>query len=233
MFIGHFALGFAAKKAAPAVSLGTLFLAAQFIDLLWPTLLLLGIERVEIDPGNTVVTPLNFVHYPVSHSLVAVALWACALAALYMLIRRSVRGAVVIGLLVISHWILDFVTHRPDLPIVPGGATVGLGLWNSLPGTLVVEFGLFAVGVWLYLRTTIARNRTGTWALWGLVGFLVVMHLGNLFGPPPPGVEAIAWAGHAMWLLVAWGYWVDRNRLVRQTGLHDEVEFATPPRPTG
>ncbi len=134
MFIGHFALGFAAKKAAPAVSLGTLFLAAQFIDLLWPTLLLLGIERVEIDPGNTVVTPLNFVHYPVSHSLVAVALWACVLAALYMLIRRSVRGALVIGLLVVSHWILDLVTHRPDLPILPGGPVVR---WSDLGcGTL-------------------------------------------------------------------------------------------------
>ncbi len=215
MFIGHYALGFAAKKVAPGVSLGTLFLAAQFTDLLWPTMLLLGWERVAIDPGNTVVTPLNFISYPVTHSLVAVVFWACAFAMLYMFIRRYVRGAVTVGLLVVSHWILDLITHRPDLPIVPGGLTVGFGLWNSLAGTLIVEFGLFAVCVWIYLRTTAAKNRTGIWSLWGLIIFLAVVHLVNIFGPPPPSVSAIAWAGHAMWLLVLWGYWIDRNRSVR------------------
>jgi hypothetical protein len=220
MFIGHFAAGFAAKhflkKSAPAVSLGTLFLAAQFIDLLWPSLLLAGIERVEIDPGNTAFTPLNFVFYPISHSLVAVVFWACAFAMTYVLLRRNVAAAVTIGLLVLSHWILDLVTHRPDLPLVPGGRVfVGLGLWNSVLWTLIAEGGLFALGVWLYTRATAARNRTGTWAFWSLVVFLVVMHLGNVFGPPPPSVGAIAWAGHAMWLLILWGYWVDRNRLVR------------------
>jgi hypothetical protein len=213
MFIGHFAAGLAAKKLAPQTSLGTLFLAAQFIDLLWPTLLLFGVERVAIEPGNTVVTPLNFLHYPVTHSLVMAVFWGSALALAYMLIRRHVRGAVIVGLAVLSHWLLDLLTHRPDLPLVPGGLVfVGLGLWNSLPWTLVVEFGLLALGLWLYLRATTARNRTGTWALWGLVAFLVVMYLGNLFGPPPPSVGMIAWAGHAQWLLVAWGYWIDRNR---------------------
>lgn len=215
MFIGHFALGFAAKKTAPAVSLGMLFLAAQFVDLLWPTLLLLGVERVAIVPGITAVTPLDFVHYPVTHSLVAGAFWASAFGMAYALIGRSLRGGAVLGALVLSHWILDLITHRPDLPIVPYGLKVGLGLWNSLPGTLVVEFGLYALGVWLYTRATVAKNRTGTWAFWSLVAFLVVMHLGNLFGPPPPSVAAIAWAGHAMWLLVLWGWWIDRNRTAR------------------
>lgn len=217
MFIGHFAVGLAAKKAAPAVSLGTLFLAAQFTDLLWPMLLLLGIERVAIDPGNTVVTSLNFISYPVTHSLVAVVFWACAFAMAYMLIRRYPRGAVTLGLLVLSHWILDLITHRPDLPIVPGGLTVGLGLWNSLAWTLIIEVGLFAVCVWIYLRTTLAKNRTGVWSFWALVAFLVVVYLGNLFGPPPPSEAAIAWAGQAMWLIVIWGYWIDRNRVVRRT----------------
>jgi hypothetical protein len=133
----------------------------------------------------------------------------------YALIRRYPRGAVVIGALVLSHWILDLVTHRPDLPIVPGGLKVGLGLWNSLPGTILVEFGLYALGVWLYTRSTLAKNRTGAWALWGLVAFLAVMHLVNLFGPPPPSAGAIAWAGHATWLLVLWGWWIDRNRITR------------------
>lgn len=215
MFLGHFALGLAAKKAAPKTSLGMLFLAAQFADLLWPTLLLLGIERVAIVPGITAVAPLDFQSYPVTHSLVGLTFWASALGMAYALITRNLRGAVVVGLLVLSHWILDLVTHRPDLPIVPGGLRVGLGLWNSLAWTLVAEFGLFAVGVWIYARATVARNRKGTWALWGLVAFLAVVYLVNVFGPPPPSVGAIAWAGHAMWLLVLWGWWIDRNRVAR------------------
>jgi hypothetical protein len=223
MFIGHFAAGFAAKNilknSAPAVSLGTLFLAAQFIDLLWPTLLLGGIERVAIEPGNTAFTPLNFLFYPISHSLVAVVFWASMFGMAVMLIRRNVAAAVTVALLVLSHWFLDLLTHRPDLPLVPGGRVfVGLGLWNSVTWTLIIEGALFILGVWLYLRATVAKNRTGTWALWGLVGFLAAMYLGNVFGPPPPSVGAIAIAGHAMWLLVLWGYWIDRNRTVRNLG---------------
>jgi hypothetical protein len=114
MFIGHFALGFGAKRWAPAVSLGTLFLAAQFVVLLWPTLLLLGIEHVRVVPGITAFTPLDFTHYPVSHSLLAGVGWGIALGGGYALLRRNRRAAVVIGLLVLSHWMLDFVTHRPD-----------------------------------------------------------------------------------------------------------------------
>lgn len=219
MFIGHFALGLAAKKAAPAASLGTLFLAAQFVDLLWPSLVLAGIERVEIDPGNTAFTPLNFVFYPISHSLVAVVFWASAFAMAYVMIRRNAVAAVTVGLLVLSHWILDLLTHRPDLPLVPGGQVfVGLGLWNSFVWTLIVETALFALGIWLYLRTTAAKNRTGVWAFWGLIGFLGVMHFANAFGPPPPSETAIAVAGHAMWLIVLWGYWIDRNRTLRTVG---------------
>ena len=215
MFLGHFALGFAAKKTAPALSLGTLFLAAQFVDLLWPTLLLLGIERVAIVPGITAVTPLDFTDYPVTHSFVAGLFWACALGMVYALFRHSLRGGAVVGALVMSHWFLDLIVHRPDLPIIPFGLKVGFGVWNSVALTFIVEFGLLALGVWLYTRYTAAKNRTGTWALWGLVVFLAVIQLANMFGPPPPGVDAIAWAGHAMWLLVLWGYWVDRNRVAR------------------
>jgi hypothetical protein len=146
---------------------------------------------------------------------VGVAFWASALAMVYALTRRYLRGAFVVGLLVLSHWVLDLITHRPDLPIVPGGLRVGLGLWNSVGWTLVAEFGLLALGVWIYVRSTVAKNKTGRWALWSLVAFLGVMYLANVFGPPPPGVRAIAWAGHAMWLLVLWGWWIDRNRVAR------------------
>ena len=212
MFIGHFGVGLAAKALAPRVSLGSLFLAAQFIDLAWPTLLLLGIERVRIAPGITAVTPLDFEHYPITHSLLAVLLWGVGFAVVYKLIRKSSRGALVLGALVVSHWVLDLVVHRPDLPLYPGSAKVGPGLWDSAAGTLVVELAVFGLGAALYLRTTRAKDRTGAWALWSLLGFLLLIHLGNLLGPPPPSVAAVAWMGHAQWLLVLWGYWIDRHR---------------------
>lgn len=216
MFVGHFAAGFGAKAFAPRASLGSLFLAAQLIDLAWPTLLLLGVERVRIAPGITAVTPLDFEHYPFTHSLLACALWAIALTTVYFLFTRYRRGALVAGVLVVSHWLLDLIVHRPDLPLYPGGAKLGLGLWSSVPGTLAVELGLLGLGLWIYLRTTRSLDRTGTWSLWALVAFLLVIQVGNVFGPPPPSVAAIAWVGQAQWLLVLWAYWTDRHRVTRK-----------------
>ena len=213
MFVGHFGVGFAGKAAAPRASLGTLFVAAQFVDLLWPTLLLAGLERVEIRPGITRVTPLDFVSYPISHSLLAAIAWGLLFAGVYQLARRYAAGAATMLAAVVSHWLLDFLTHRPDLPLWPGSDTrAGLGLWDSLPATVAVELAIFGAGVALYLRTTKAVDRVGSIALWSLVGFLLVIYAANLLGPPPPAVGLIAWAGHAQWLLVAWAYWVDRHR---------------------
>jgi len=213
MFIGHFAIGFAAKTAAPRVSLGTLFLAAQFIDLLWPTFLLMGLERVRIEPGATTVTPLVFEHYPWSHSLLAVLGWAALLAGLHFLLRRDRRSALILAGLVLSHWLLDLLVHRPDLPLWPwGGSVLGLRLWSSLLLTLALEVPLFMLGVWLYSRSTRALDGAGRWGLVGLVLFLFVVYAGNVLGSPPPSVEAIAWIGQLQWLLVLWGYWVDWHR---------------------
>jgi membrane-bound metal-dependent hydrolase YbcI (DUF457 family) len=217
MFVGHFALGFGAKKAAPSVSLGTFFLAAQFADLLWPTLVLLGIERVAILPGATRVTPLDFVSYPYSHSLLALALWAVVFAGVYMAVRRARgRAALILAALVISHWVLDYVTHRPDMPLtLHGPVRVGLGLWQSLPGTLVVELTMFAIGVAVYVRATVAGDRIGSIGLWSLVAFLLIVYVANAFGPPPPSPAAVAGAAEAMWLLVVWAYWVDAHRRMK------------------
>lgn len=217
MFIGHFALGFGAKRAAPAVSLGTLFLACQLADLLWPTFVLLGLEMVEVRPGDTAVTPLDFVSYPYSHSLVALLLWGVVFGVGYVLIRRSrIAAGVVIGALVVSHWVLDVLTHRPDMPVTIGGpARLGLGLWNSVPATLAVEILLFAMGVGIYARFTQARDRRGAFGFWGLVAFLLIVYFVNLFGPPPPNATAVAWGAQALWILVIWGYWVDRHRQAR------------------
>ncbi len=215
MFIGHFGVGFGAQAIAPKVSLGSLFLAAQFLDLLWPTLLLLGVERVRIVPGATAVTPLLFEHYPVSHSLVAAFGWAALVGCGYLLLRRQRVGACVLAALVISHWGLDAIVHQPDLPLFPGSTTeIGWNAWSSLPMTLAIEIPLFALGVWLYARATTAIDRIGRWGYWSLICFLLVIYSANLFGEPPPNAEAIAWVGQSQWLLVLWGYWIDNHRCV-------------------
>ena len=215
MFVGHLAVGFAAKKAAPRASLGTAMLAVTFADLLWPALLLAGLEEVRIAPGITAVTPLDFVSYPISHSLLADLVWGAALGGLYYARRRDARGAAVLAACVVSHWVLDFASHRPDMPILPGGARYGLGLWYSVPATVAVELAMGALGLAIYLRATKAADRTGSIALWSLVAFLLAVYAANLLGPPPPDPRTLAWAANASWLLVAWAYWIDRHRRER------------------
>jgi hypothetical protein len=228
MFLGHYALAFGAKRLAPAVSLGTLFLAVQLADLLWPTLLLLGLETVEIDPGNTVMTPLNFVSYPYSHSLVMLLVWSAVLALLYGLLKggptfakasvgRSRLALVTVGALVFSHYVLDVITHRPDMPITVSGAPkLGLGLWNYPGTTLTIESVLFIAGTLIYTAVTRERDRAGRIGLLALIATLVAMYFAALYGPPPPNTASIAVAGHLQWLFVVWAYWLDRHRVLRQ-----------------
>lgn len=214
MFIGHFGLALAAKKVAPRPSLGTLLLAALLVDGVWPVFLLLRWESVEIVPGITTVTPLLFVSYPWTHSLVAGAFWAALLGGGYFLLRRDRAGAWWLVALVLSHWVLDFISHRPDMPLWPGGPKVGLGLWYSLPATLVVEFALFGTGAWLYVSATRTLDRIGTYTLAAFLVTLPAIYLSAVFGPPPPSVQVLAWSGLLGWLFMAWAYWIDRHRVV-------------------
>jgi len=213
MFIGHFGAGFAGKKFSKSASLGTYFMAAQWVDLIWPIFLLLGIEKVKIEPGITSVTPLDFSYYPFTHSLAGVLVWAILFGTIYYYIKQNYKTSIILGLLVLSHWLLDLLVHIPDLPILPGeGLKVGLGLWNSLAATLILEGLIFTLGVFLYYNTTKAKNKTGKYSLIGLIVFLVLIYFSNLLGPPPESVEAIGIVGNAQWLIVLWGYWIDRNR---------------------
>src|SRR5690606_3465727 len=201
MFLGHYAAALGAKRAAPTVSLGTLILAAQFLDLLWPILLLLGLEHVRIVPGLMTTSPLDFVHYPITHTLVTAVGWGLLLGLGHYAVRRSRASAVLIGALVVSHWLLDAPMHRPDLPLWPGSdVLVGGGLWNSMSATLAIEFGLLTTGVVLYVRGTRPRDRTGSIALWAGLALLAVVYLASLFGPPPPDERAIGVSGLALWL---------------------------------
>jgi membrane-bound metal-dependent hydrolase YbcI (DUF457 family) len=218
MFIGHFAVAFAVKKASPRTSLGTLFIAAQLADLLWPILLLVGVEHARITPGDTAVTPLDLYDYPFSHSLLLSLVWAVLPGLAYWRFRRDRMGGLVIGATVFSHWILDLLTHRPDLPLYPGSSYfLGLGLWNTWAGTLIVEVLLFVTGVSLYFISTKARDRIGTYGTWGLILTLVIMYAAALFGPPPPDIHMVAIAGNGIWLFVLWAFWTDRHRSARAT----------------
>jgi len=240
MFIGHFALGYAAKRWVPQLSLGVLFAAPVFADLVWPVLVAAGIERVRIAPGITAATPLEFISYPYSHSLAMLIVWGvlfgwvCARgipfrvpsgrpehesrdAGVALVAAASARRVFIITFgLVVSHWVLDYITHIPDMPMYPGGPKYGLGLWNSVAGTFAVEIAMFAIGVWIYARSTRARDRVGTWAFVGVTGFLLIGFIANAGGTPPPSVTAL-WAMAlvlgALTLAAAW--WADTHRMSR------------------
>ncbi len=216
MFIGHFALGFAAKRAVPRVSLAVLMLAALFADVLWPVLVLLGVEQVRIVPGYTVVTPLEFVSYPWSHSLLLLVGWGVVIGAAYRGIFGGRRSFGVLAALVVSHWVLDWISHAPDMPLYPGGVRYGLALWNSRPWTMVVELLLFAAGVFLYTQTTRARDAVGHWAFLSLALLLGAIFVADtLSGMAPPSVTAIcSVAIAASVVFTVWAWWADRHREV-------------------
>ena len=203
MFLGHLAVGFASKRVAPQTSLGLLVAAPLALDLLWPLFLSLGWERVSIDPQATAFTPLSFDHYPWSHSLLMAVVWGILLSGGYWLVTRYRPGAVILFIGVVSHWVFDWITHRPDLPLVPGGATFGLGLWNSVAGTIAVELTLFGVALWLL--------RPRGLKLWSLIVFVVVAAASAAFGPPPPSVAALTATAFAIWLVPIWAWWGDRR----------------------
>jgi membrane-bound metal-dependent hydrolase YbcI (DUF457 family) len=213
MFAGHLAAALAAKTATRQVPLSWLVAAAFGLDLLWPIFLIAGFESVRIDPGNTAFTPLAFDHYPWSHSLILALFWA-ALTAMAAVFRVGPRlwPALTVGAVVVSHWLLDFVTHRPDLPLWPGGATVGLGLWNSIPATFIVEGAIFAAAIALYSRAFPPSDAAGRWSFRLLVGFVALVWITGPFSPPPPNATAIAVVGLAMWLFPVWAGWIERHR---------------------
>lgn len=213
MFIGHYALALAAKRDAPRASLGTLFIAPTLADLLWPILLLLGWEHSHVVPGPNPFLTLYLDDIRYSHSLFTLMVWGALFGYLYWRRRGNKRAAVVIGLLVVSHWLLDFITHRPDMPIYPGGPTVGLGLWNSPVATIVVEALMLSVGVAMYTRVTRARDAIGRWGFWALVALLATSYVISSNAPPPPNQTALAVGGIIFgWVFVLLAWWVDRHR---------------------
>jgi hypothetical protein len=218
MFLGHYGVALALKRAEPKLSLGTLFLAVQLADLLWGIFLLLGWERVRIDPGFTAVTPLQFLEYPISHSLIGMTIWALIGAAVYYSwptrdTSRHWQAAALFGFAILSHFPLDVLVHAPDLPIWgQDSPKLGLGLWNNPTATLLLELVTLAAGVAVYVGFRSRRHPIRPGRLASLVLVLVAIYLVSFFGPPPPSVTAIAVADIVgLLLLAAFGAWADRR----------------------
>jgi membrane-bound metal-dependent hydrolase YbcI (DUF457 family) len=213
MLIGHYAVGLASKRAAPRVPLAVLVAAPVFLDLLWPIALLTGVESVKIDKSYSAVVPLDLHDYPYTHSLAMALAWSALFALAWFVHARDTRASAVLFLTAFSHWILDWVTHPPDMPLWPGSAThVGLDLWRSVPATLAIEIAMFAGALLLYIRATLPRDRTGTTALVGYALFLLAIYLASVLGPPPPNPTAVALAALGQWPLLLWARWIDAHR---------------------
>lgn len=213
MFIGHYAVAMAAKRVAPRTSLGTFVAAATLADLLLPVFFLAGWEHAHIVPNSNPFLRLWLDSIPISHSLVTLIGWGVLFAVLYRMRSGYERGAVAVAVLVVSHWVLDWVTHRPDMPLYPGGTPLGLGLWNSPTATVVTESVMFAAALWLYARSTRARDGVGRYGFWTFVVVLLLSYYGSLFSPPPSSERAFAIGGLSFgWLFVAWAGWADKHR---------------------
>ncbi|HNS11903.1 MAG TPA: hypothetical protein PKM97_04765 [Bacteroidia bacterium] len=209
MFIGHFALGLSARKADKSPSLALIFIAVQFLDLIWPIFVLLGIESFQIEPGNTKMTPLNFTYYPYSHSLLMSIVWGIIFGLTYFVFTKNGRASILLFALVFSHWVLDFITHRPDLPLSPfSDVKVGLSLWNFPAIEIILEIGLFLLGTIWYYKSVKPRKKL---AFWSLISMFLVIHILNLLSPPPPGISAVAWSANLMWLFVIWAWWIEKD----------------------
>jgi hypothetical protein len=218
MFLGHYGIGFALKRAEPKLSLGTLFIATQLLDLLWGIFVLLGWEHADIVPGYTAITPLEFTDYPISHSLAGALIWGVVGAAAYYSwptrdTSRHWQASLIVGLAVFSHYPLDVLVHVPDLPLLGNESTkLGLGLWNNRAATLALEAFVFGTGLAFYLARRSHRHPVRTGRVLVVVILLTATYLASTFGPPPPNMTLVAVVDIVFILaLGALAGWADRR----------------------
>jgi hypothetical protein len=218
MLVGHHAVGFAAKRVAPSFSLGTLQLASVFLDLIVFVDQLGGIEHARVTPGITAFSALDGYDVAISHSLLTALVWAAAFAMVYFWRRRNVRATVVLFGVVFSHWVLDWVSHRPEIPLAPGvHRYVGLGLWNSITATFVVEGALWVLGIVIYSRTTTANSAFGRYGLLTFICILTLAWVATPFGSMPPGdfsSAALLTLLSIYAILLSLAYWLEHHRTI-------------------
>lgn len=218
MFIGHYAVGFAAKRWAPKTSLAVLFGSALWLDLVWPMFVLFGWEHFRIDGSPlTKLLAFDFTDYPLSHSFVMAIAWGALLGLAWLAWKKDTNTACLIAGLVVSHWVLDFLVHRPDLPLLPaadpGARKFGLGIWSSYWGTGILEVSIFAFGLKIYLMSTKAKDKIGSVAFWAFVAFLLVLYAFVFTNNPPANPKVVAFSGQVLGLLLlGWAYWFDGHR---------------------
>ncbi len=211
MFVGHLAVALAAKRAAPSASLGWLMAGVTTLDLIWPIFLLAGLEHVRIVPGATAFTPLVFDSYPWSHSLLMALVWGALFAAL-----ARARGVAapwpLLAALVVSHWVLDFASHGPDMPLWPGPSPrFGLGLWYSIPRTLIVEGTMWVLAIVVYLRTAAPRRTGSRIAFWSFVAITTLMWASGPWSPLPSSPRALGGFALIGWIIMPWAAIADRR----------------------
>ena len=210
MFIGHFAAGFASKKISNSLSLAMMFIAVQFLDIIWPILVLLGIESVEIKEGITKLTPLDFTYYPYSHSLLMAVVWGLLFGFIYYLVTKQQKNSLILGALVLSHWVFDLIVHRPDLPLSPfSDFKVGLGMWNYPVIEIIIELGIFILGIYYYHTSARPKKKV---AFWSLIVFLLIIQALNFYGPLPTTADSVAWGANFIWLFIIWAWWIEREK---------------------
>ena len=211
MGIGHLAVGFAAKRWTPRVPLALLILAALLLDALWGIFLLAGLEHARLQPGITAASPLDLYDFPISHSLLAATLWALLFGGAFFAVKRYRAGAVMLGALVISHWVLDVIAHRPDMPVFLEGPYLGLGLWNSRVASIAVEEAMLAGGVYLYVRATKGNAAVG---LGILVAVFAIMGVAGYMSAPPPSLTPIAFSNVVLAIVMVFvATAIDRRRV--------------------
>ncbi len=219
MFVGHLALALAAKRAAPRVNLGWLMAGVTALDLVWPILVLAGIERVSIVPGATAFNPLVFDYYPWSHSLVMALAWGIILAGMARAADVPRSAAPLLVALVLSHWVLDVITHAPDMPLWPGTSPrLGFGLWNSVPGTFLVEGALWVAGIVIYLRSQQFTSTARRIAFWALVLVFTLIWASGPWSPPPPSARALGLFALIGWIIIPWSAFADGGRMTHDAG---------------
>lgn len=215
MFIGHYGPGLAIRAVRPEIPLWLLFVAAQLVDIAWAVLVFAGVEKLRIVPGITAANPLDLYYMPYTHGLVAALLWSLAMAIVCRRLFRWPRWSIAawVGATVLSHWVLDWLVHRPDLPLYGDTAKVGLGLWNYVGLSLALEVASLAAGVWFYVRRTRPRTKVGRYGPAALVLLMVAIQVSSLLGPYPPSATVVAASGIAMYALFAsLAGWIDRHR---------------------
>jgi hypothetical protein len=207
MFIGHYSVSFALNSRRDKIPLWILFIAVQLVDILWATFILLGIEHVRIIPGITATSPLDLYYMPYTHSLIGALVWSGVAFVIFRFVagsKFSNRAALMVALAVFSHWILDFIVHRPDLAIYSESFKVGLGLWNYKYVAYVTEMSILIIGMMIYLKrnTGISRGRR-----YGLVAFVVgmifIQSVGTFWGRPLTSDRTIAMTNLILYILFA------------------------------